>query len=111
MYNMKRNYRKETIEAILKNKPHGRLVANKYKVLAGMLRRRHPGLATVDSVTLVAVVFDAVQGNREWQQLTEGYDTLNKEVKSQEWKMEQGYHDLPPTVANTPTRRDARDVR
>lgn len=104
MYNMKRNYRKETLERILAEKPHGRLVANKYRVLAGMLRRRHPGLATVDQATLESVIFDAVQGNREWQQLTEGHDAQNKEIKSQEWKMSQGYHDLPPHIANTPPR-------
>ena len=103
MTNMKRNYRKETIESILRDKPHGRLVANKYRVLAGMLRRRHPGLAAVDSATLEAVVFDAVQGNREWQQLTEGHDALNKEARSQEWKMNQGYHDFPPPLPTPPT--------
>lgn len=104
MYDVKQNYRKETIERILKDKPHGRLVVNKYKVLVGMLRRRYSGLATVNQKTLENIVFDAVQGNREWQQLTEGYDTENKKIHEQEWKLNQGYHDLPPTVINTPSR-------
>lgn len=101
---MKKNYRKETIEHILEEKPHGRLVANKYKVLVGMLRRRYKSLAGVENGVLEDVVFDIVQGNREWQQLTEGFDEENKKRLEQEWKMSQGYHDLPPTVANTPPR-------
>jgi len=104
MYSMKHNHRKETIQRILDERPDGRLVANKYKVLVGMLKRRYKSLATVEYGTLVDIVFDAVQGNREWQMLTEGYDTENKEALSQAWKIEQGYHDLPPTVVNTPPR-------
>jgi len=101
MYNMKHNYRKETIKSILDDRPEGYQVANKYKVLVGMLRRRYKSLATVEYGTLVDIVFDAVQGNREWQQLSEGHDEENKRILEQKWKIEQGYHSLPPHVINT----------
>lgn len=101
MYNMRRNYRKETIKSILDARPDGFLVANKYKVLVGMLKRRHPVIRDLDYQLLINLVFDAVQGNREWQQLTEGYDVENKKKLEQEWKMDQGYHDFPPHVHNS----------
>lgn len=107
----KKNWRRDAIEKVFRDNPEGRLVVNKYRVLRAILRRRYPELQALDQTRLLDVIFDAVNGNRDWQMMTEGYDTEQKKIHDQQWRMEQGYHDLPPTVANTPTRRDARDVR
>lgn len=106
MYNMarKKNWRREAIARVLRDNPEGRLVANKYRVLRAILVRRYPELQGLDRNRLLDVIFDAVNGNRDWQMMTEGYDTENKKVHEQQWKIDQGYHDLPPTVINTPPR-------
>ena len=92
---MKHNWRKRVLKDILDKNPKGYLVANKYKVLIGMLNRKYPELAGIDYRRLQDIVFDAVNGNRDWQQISEGHDKLNKIVRDQEWKMEHGYHDFP----------------
>lgn len=100
----KKNWRRPALQDILARRPDGYLVANKYKVIIGMLRRRYPELDSLDRSRLEDIVFDAVNGNRDWQMLTEGHDQEAKRRLEQEWKMGEGYHDLPPSVANTPPR-------
>ena len=90
--------------SILKKRPDAYLVANKYKVLSAIIKRRHPIVANLSEKTLTDIIFDAVQGNREWQQLSEGHDALQKQIRDQQWRIDHGYHDLPPTVTNTPPR-------
>lgn len=97
----KKNWRKEAIARVLRDNPEGRLVANKYRVLRAILVRRYPELQAIDRNRLLDVIFDAVNGNRDWQMMTEGYDTENKKVHDQQWRIEHGYHDLPPTVTHT----------
>lgn len=106
MYNMSRrkNWRRDAIAKVFLDNPEGRLVANKYRVLRAILRRKYPELQGLDQNRLLDVIFDAVNGNRDWQMMTEGYDTENKRILEQGWKMGEGYHDLPPHVANTPPR-------
>ena len=106
MYNMarKRNWRTAAIAQVLRDNPEGRLVVNKYRVLRAILRKRYPELQGLDQGRLLDVIFDAVNGNRDWQMQTEGQDTEQKKVHDQRWRMEHGYHDFPPHVANTPPR-------
>lgn len=99
MHNMKKNRRKPILKEILGRNPKAYLVANKYKVLLGMLRRMYPRLFDLDAEGrrvfsedyLEAFVFDAVNGNRDWQALTEGHDALNKKVLDQQWNLDNGY--------------------
>lgn len=106
MYKMsrKKNWRRDAIAKVFLDNPEGRLVVNKYRVLRAILRKRYPELQGLDQTRLLDVIFDAVNGNRDWQMMTEGHDTLNKKVHDQQWRLDQGYHDLPPHVANTPSR-------
>lgn len=106
MYKMsrKKNWRKEAIARVLRDNPEGRLVVNKYRVLRVILCRRYPELRDMPKERLLDVIFDAVNGNRDWQFATEGQDTDNKKVHDQQWRMDHGYHDFPPHVANTPPR-------
>lgn len=107
----RKNWRKQEIEKIFLDNPQGRLVVNKYRVLRAILRRRYPELQTLDQSRLLDVIFDAVNGNRDWQQMTEGYDMENKKRHEQQWHLDNGYHDLPPTVINTPPKdRPVQDV-
>jgi len=98
MYNMKHNWRKGEIAKVLEANPEAYKVANKYKVLRAILRRRYPALVELDQQTLLDVIFDAVNGNRDWQMLTEGHDEDEKRRLEQEWKMGEGYHDFPPAA-------------
>jgi hypothetical protein len=90
---MKKNLRKEIIEKIIEEKPvEACLVKNKYKVLVGMIKRRYPN--NFEKIPLNVwedIIFDSINGNREWQQLTEGYDKVNKKRLSQEKQIELGY--------------------
>ena len=83
---MKTNKRKIILQQIIKEKPHAVLVKNKYKVLFGMLKRLYPNqIDKIPEQIFIDLIFDAVNGNREWQTLTEGYDKENKEKLRQEY--------------------------
>lgn len=90
---MKKNLRKEIISKIISEHPvEACLVKNKYKVLAGMIKRMYPN--NFEKIPLNVwedIIFDSINGNREWQQFTEGCDKENKERLSQEKKLELGY--------------------
>lgn len=88
----KLNRRKQILIGIIKDKPEAVLVKNKYKVLLGMLKRVHPSvfLATDSSAPITnerweSIIFDIVQGNRDWQQLSEGCDKENKVQLQEQW--------------------------
>lgn len=83
---MKTNRRKEILQQIIKEKPHAVLVKNKYKVIYGMLKRIYPNnIAKIPEQIFLDIIFDTVNGNRDWQMLTEGYDKENKEKLRQEF--------------------------
>lgn len=103
---MKKNWRKGEIEKVLAANPKAYLVANKYKVLRVILTRRYPMLLELNQEALLDIIFDAVNGNRDWQMLTEGHDVENKNRLEQEFKIGEGYHDFPKHVINTPPRGD-----
>jgi len=84
--------RKEIIQKIISEKPDAVLVVNKYKVLYGMLKRIYPEqIEKIPKEIFIDIIFDAVNGNRDWQIATEGKDKENKMILSQQKKIEMGY--------------------
>ncbi len=84
--------RKEIIQNIIKEKPEAILVKNKYKVLVGVIRRIYPNsFEKISPKIWEDIIFDAVNGNRDWQMLTEGYDKENKQKLDQQWRVDNGY--------------------
>lgn len=87
--------RKETIQNIIRENPNGMLVANKYKVLSGMAQRMFPELKEIPQRKLADMVYEIVNGDRDWRTLTEGQDRGNK-ARLEEEKLEQlGYGQTP----------------
>jgi hypothetical protein len=93
----KKNWRKQVLVDILRARPDGYLVRNKYKVIIGMLKKRYPELGNIEYGRLQEIVFDAVNGNRDWQMLTEGHDLIAKGERMEEWRGEHGYKPDGPT--------------
>jgi len=84
--------RKEIIQKIIKERPDAVFVKNKYLVLYGMLKRIYPEqIEKIPKEVFIDIIFDAVNGNRDWQTLTEGQDKENKMILSQKKKLEMGY--------------------
>lgn len=82
----KKNRRVVILEQIIKEKPHAILVENKYKVILGMLKRLYPNqIEKIPDLIFLDIIFDAVNGNRDWQFLTEGCDKENKEKLRQQF--------------------------
>lgn len=77
--------RKQILQDIIKENPNAVLVANKYKVLAGMAQRMFPELKEIPQVRLADMVYDIVNGDRDWRTLTEGFDKENKGRLEEEW--------------------------
>lgn len=77
--------RKQILQKIIDEKPEAVLVKNKYKVIAGMIKRMFPELQTIPQDKLADICFEAIAGDRDWRMLTEGKDKVNKEIKRQEW--------------------------
>ena len=78
--------RKEILQTIIKENPNAVLVKNKYKVLAGMVRRMYPNNYEKLPVEVwEKIIFDVVNGDRDWRNETMGFDKEVKEVKRQEW--------------------------
>lgn len=84
--------RTHILQQIIQDKPETAiLVANKYKVLAGMLQRMFPELKDMPQTKLADIVFEAVNGDRDWRTLTEGQDKQNKTILEQKKKISLGY--------------------
>ena len=84
--------RKEIIKKIIREKPEAILVKNKYKVLVGMIKRKYPNNFEKLPLNIWEdIAFDLVNGNRDWQQETEGMDKENKQKLQQQWKIDNGY--------------------
>ena len=82
----KKNKRVVILQQIIKEKPHAVLVANKYKVILGMLKRLYPNqIEKIPDQIFLDIIFDAVNGNRDWQFLTEGFDKEQKEILRQQF--------------------------
>lgn len=89
---MKINRRKQILQKIISEKPDAVLVSNKYKVIVGLVKRLHPNeFEKISLAKWEEIVFDAINGNRDWQSLTEGMDKENKKVLSQQWQIDEGY--------------------
>lgn len=83
---MKMNPRKKVLQEIIKSYPFTAvLVANKYKVIAAMLKRFHPELAHFTQDRLADIVFNAVNGDRDWRFLTEDKDKKVKKELARQW--------------------------
>ncbi len=86
------NMRKEILKTIIKENPEAVLVKNKYKVLYGMLRRIYPNfIESIPKDKFIQIIFDAINGNRDWQMLTEGFDKEIKTILSQRKQIDMGY--------------------
>lgn len=83
--------RKTILQNIIKENPNATLVANKYKVLAGMAQRMYPELKEIPQSKLADMVYDIVNGDRDWRTLTEGMDKENKVIYEQKKMLELGY--------------------
>lgn len=80
------NRRKRIISEIILEKPEAVLVVNKYNVLFGMLKRIYPNeINKIPKPIFMDIIFDAVNGNRDWQMLTEDCDKENKNKLENEW--------------------------
>lgn len=77
--------RKKIIAQIIKENPRANLVANKYKVLAGMSQRMFPELKEIPQTRLADMCYEIVNGDRDWRLLTEGKDKENKTIYEQKW--------------------------
>ena len=85
-----RNQRKHILQQIINEKPEAVLVKNKYKVILGMLKRIYPmNFKKISEVVtdkiLLDIIFDAINGNRDWQYMTEGHDKETKKILSQQY--------------------------
>lgn len=96
--------RRQIIENIIKERPNDAvLVANKYKVIAGVIRRMFPEIKEITELEpvivngksvkdkLVDIIFEAVNADRDWRLATEGQDKENKERLEVEYLKENGY--------------------
>jgi len=84
--------RKDVLNKIINERPDAVLVKNKYLVIYGMLKRMYPNqIEKIPKQIFIDIIFDAVNGNRDWQTLTEGFDKENKKRLSQEKMIEMGY--------------------
>lgn len=78
--------RKEIIAQIIKERPDAVLVKNKYKVLAGMIKRMYPQhFEKIDYKIWEDIIYDAVNGDRDWRVETEGFDKKNKQRLEQQF--------------------------
>lgn len=77
--------RKQILQTIIKENPKANLVANKYKVLAGLAQRMFPELKEIKQARLADMVYEIVNGDRDWRKLTEGHDRLNKTILEQKY--------------------------
>ena len=87
--------RKELCD-IIKENPRASLVKNKYKVLAGMVRRMFPNnYEKLPPEIWEKIIYEVVNGDREWRTLTEGKDKENKTILEANKLEELGYHITP----------------
>lgn len=104
--------RRQIIQNIIKERPNEAvLVANKYKVIAGVIRRMFPEIKEIKELEpvivngkcvkdkLVDIIYEAVNADRDWRTETEGQDKENKERLEVEYLKEQGYINPPLTKA------------
>lgn len=80
--------RKKIIQTIIKENPNAVLVANKYRVLAGMAQRMFPELKEIPQTRLADMVYEIVNGDRDWRTETEGMDKENKIIFEQKKMLE-----------------------
>jgi len=78
--------RKEILSAIIKENPNAVLVKNKYKVLRGLIKRMYPNnYEKLPPDIWEKIIYEVVNGDRDWRFLTEGMDKENKERLRQEY--------------------------
>ena len=78
--------RKQILQKIIDEKPEACLVKNKYKVISGMIRRMFPNNYEKLSPDIwEKIIFEAVNADRDWRDLTVGMDKENKVRLEQEY--------------------------
>ena len=85
--------RKEIIQKVLDSNPEAHYSKNKYRVLRVMLLTRYPQIKDIglSKDTIEEMIFDMVNGDRDWRKLTEEHDKENKKILSQQWMLDNGY--------------------
>lgn len=77
--------RKEVLQDIINKHPEACLVKNKYKALGHMADIMYPQLNAINKKIITDIVYDIVNGDRDWRKLTEGMDKENKVRLEQEY--------------------------
>lgn len=87
--------RKQILKKIIETNPEAMLVKNKYRVLAGMAQKLYPTLKEIPQIKLADMVYDIVNGDRDWRLLTEGHDKENKDILEEKTLSALGYGQTP----------------
>lgn len=87
--------RRQILEQIIKENPKAKLVANKYRVLAGMIQRMYPEMREIPQMKLGEIIFDSVQADRELRLLTVGEDVENKNRLEEQYVLKLGFKHTP----------------
>lgn len=78
--------RKQLIQQIINKNPEAVLVKNKYKVLGGLVKRMFPNnYEKLSPKIWEDIIYEVVNGDRDWRNLTAGMDKENKVILSQQW--------------------------
>lgn len=90
--------RRQIIQNIIKERPNEAvLVANKYKVIAGVVRRIFPEIKEIKELEpvivngkcikdkLVDIIYEAVNADRDWRLESNGFDGDNKNRLEEEF--------------------------
>ena len=84
--------RKQHIQNIIDENPKAVLVANKYKVLALLIKRMFPNnYEKISPKIWEDICFEVVNGDRDWRTLTEGKDKENKIILEQQYLINHDY--------------------
>lgn len=87
------NRQKLIIEMVTKF-PDARLVKNKYKVMAKMIKKIYPiQVQAISEEMLTRIMFDAINGDREWRKHTKDFDRKEKARLEAKKLLELGYGD------------------
>ena len=84
-----RTKRQEVLAEIVDKFEEARLVKNKYRVVAKLIKRLYD--IEIPEDKLAEICYDAIQADREWQIETAPYDRENKKILEQKKILELGY--------------------
>lgn len=78
--------RKSLIKQVIDKNINAVLVKNKYKVLVGLVRRMYPKTyEKIEPHLWEEIIYEVVNGDRDWRLLTKGFDKKNKDKLEKQW--------------------------